>query len=185
MTHAFTFAVFCWPRLWRALRPDSTETLTIDTKQLNKLSPFHFSALNRPPRGPPPPFCPPRRPRRPQTLPRCGLTCGGSPPCDWGGERSASTEPSHWQAIRGYTTPPLAGKTAPDCGGKSIELTKNNRSALPTDRTLRCFLERSDNTFSSASTSVSPPNGQSKVRRQHGLHAPSRPSDLGADTHVA
>ena len=74
------------------------------------------------------------------------------------------------EAIRGYTPPPLAGKTAPDCGGKSIKLTKTNRSALPTDRTLRCFLERSDNTFSSASTSVC---GE-RATCQDSVHRPRR-----------
>ena len=63
---------------------------------------LEYSAFHRPLRGLPPPCPYPRRPQRVSISSRAGLTCGESPPCDWGSTRSASTEPSPcvtpWQA---------------------------------------------------------------------------------------
>ena len=118
----------------------------VSTTHMKLIQPAHsafqhplleYSAFHRPLRGLPPPCPYPRRPRRVSISSRAGLTYGESPPCDWRSTRSASTEPSPWQARctaswrRGGRTGRVCPPPKP-CSSKQI-LTR--RRYLPPGRT--------------------------------------------------
>ena len=118
----------------------------VSTTHMKLIQPAHsafqhplleYSAFHRPLRGLPPPCPYPRRPQRVSISSRAGLTYGESPPCDWRSTRSASTEPSPWQARctaswrRGGRTGRVCPPPKP-CSSKQI-LTR--RRYLPPGRT--------------------------------------------------